>query len=108
MIHFLKDSVRNLKTNNLNVGQNSSLLKYEPLFHLHCKLKLKNRRKTLRLIQKRKEKTMKVNMKEWILQYAEQQKEQEKIRSSKSLSQEEKFDPKEKYLNLVAKFLDAK
>jgi hypothetical protein len=51
---------------------------------------------------------MKVNMKEWILQYAEQQKEQEKIRSSKSLSQEEKFDPKEKYLNLVAKFLDAK
>ena len=47
-MHFLKDSVKNLKSNKLKVGQNSSLLKYQPLFHLHCNLKSKNQ-KILRL-----------------------------------------------------------
>lgn len=32
-------------------------------------------------------------MKEWILRYAEQQDEEEKSGSSKSLDEEEKFDP---------------
>lgn len=32
-------------------------------------------------------------MKEWILQYAEQQNEEEKSENSKSLDEEEKFDP---------------
>lgn len=36
---------------------------------------------------------MEVNMKEWILRYAEQQNEEEKSENSKSLEEEEKFDP---------------
>lgn len=36
---------------------------------------------------------MEVNMKEWILRYAEQQNEEEKNENSKSLEEEEKFDP---------------
>lgn len=32
-------------------------------------------------------------MKEWILRYAEQQNEEEKNENSKSLEEEEKFDP---------------
>lgn len=32
-------------------------------------------------------------MKEWILQYAEQQNDEEKCEHSKSLEKEEKFDP---------------
>lgn len=36
---------------------------------------------------------MEVNMKEWILRYAEQQNEEEKSESSKNLDDEEKFDP---------------
>lgn len=48
-MHFLKDSVKNLKSNNLKVGQNSSLYKYRLLFHLLCRRKPKDRRKTLKL-----------------------------------------------------------
>lgn len=36
---------------------------------------------------------MEVNMKEWILRYADQQNEEEKRENSKSLEEEEKFDP---------------
>uniref|UniRef100_A0A8C9JRF6 ATP-dependent RNA helicase DHX29 n=1 Tax=Panthera tigris altaica TaxID=74533 RepID=A0A8C9JRF6_PANTA len=56
---------------------------------------------------KKEEKNLEVNMKEWILQYAEQQNEEEKSENSKSL-EEEKFDPNERYLHLAAKLLDAK
>lgn len=38
-------------------------------------------------------------MKEWILRYAEQQDEEEKSGSSKSLDDEEKFDPVSRTLN---------
>ncbi|XP_036164410.1 ATP-dependent RNA helicase DHX29 isoform X1 [Myotis myotis] len=57
---------------------------------------------------KKEEKNMEVNMKEWILRYAEQQNEEEKSENSKSLEEEEKFDPNERYLHLAAKLLDAK
>ncbi|KAM5264051.1 ATP-dependent RNA helicase DHX29 [Ctenodactylus gundi] len=57
---------------------------------------------------KKEENNIEVNMKEWILQYAEQQNEEEKNESSKSLEEEEKFDPNERYLHLAAKLLDAK
>ncbi|XP_076772317.1 ATP-dependent RNA helicase DHX29 isoform X2 [Arvicanthis niloticus] len=57
---------------------------------------------------KKEEKTMEVNMKEWILRYAEQQNEEEKSESSKSLEDEDKFDPNQRYLNLAARLLDAK
>ncbi|XP_043743221.1 ATP-dependent RNA helicase DHX29 isoform X2 [Cervus elaphus] len=55
---------------------------------------------------KKDEKNLEVNMKEWILRYAEQQNE-EKSGTSKSL-EEEKFDPNERYLHLAAKLQDAK
>uniref|UniRef100_A0A8C3VEU2 ATP-dependent RNA helicase DHX29 n=1 Tax=Catagonus wagneri TaxID=51154 RepID=A0A8C3VEU2_9CETA len=55
----------------------------------------------------KEEKKLEVNMKEWILRYAEQQNEEEKSETSKSL-EEEKFDPNERYLQLAAKLLDAK
>nr|XP_019598685.1 PREDICTED: ATP-dependent RNA helicase DHX29 [Rhinolophus sinicus] len=57
---------------------------------------------------KKEEKNMEVNMKEWILRYADQQNEEEKSENSKSLEEEEKFDPNERYLHLAAKLLDAK
>lgn len=57
---------------------------------------------------KKEEKNMEINMKEWILRYAEQQNEEEKNENSPSLDDEEKFDPNERYLNLSAKLLDAK
>ncbi|KAL2779699.1 ATP-dependent RNA helicase DHX29 isoform 2 [Daubentonia madagascariensis] len=57
---------------------------------------------------KKEEKNMEVNMKEWILRYAEQQNKDEKSENSKSLEEEEKFDPNERYLHLAAKLLDAK
>lgn len=47
-MRFLKDSARNLKSNNLKVGQNFSILKRKPLFHLHCNLKPGSRKKILR------------------------------------------------------------
>ncbi|XP_060256410.1 ATP-dependent RNA helicase DHX29 isoform X5 [Ovis aries] len=129
MMHFLKDSARNLKSNNLKVGQNFSILRRKPLFHLHCNLKPKSRKKILRswdravilvpapaisrpnivamvMAPKKDGKNLEVNMKEWILRYAEQQNE-EKSETSKSL-EEEKFDPNERYLHLAAKLLDAK
>ncbi|XP_066096955.1 ATP-dependent RNA helicase DHX29 [Saccopteryx bilineata] len=57
---------------------------------------------------KKEEKNTDVNMKEWILRYAEQENEEEKSENSKSLEEEEKFDPNERYLRLAAKLLDAK
>ncbi|XP_032192118.1 ATP-dependent RNA helicase DHX29 isoform X2 [Mustela erminea] len=57
---------------------------------------------------KKEEKNLEVNMKEWILRYAEQEDEEEKSEKSKSLEEEEKFDPNERYLHLAAKLLDAK
>ncbi|XP_004422873.1 PREDICTED: ATP-dependent RNA helicase DHX29 isoform X1 [Ceratotherium simum simum] len=57
---------------------------------------------------KKEEKNLEVNMKEWILRYAEQQNEEEKSENSKSLEEKEKFDPNERYLHLAAKLLDAK
>ncbi|XP_026639522.1 ATP-dependent RNA helicase DHX29 isoform X2 [Microtus ochrogaster] len=61
-----------------------------------------------KLQPKKEEKNMEINMKEWILRYAEQQNEEEKNESSPSLDDEEKFDPNQRYLNLSAKLLDAK
>lgn len=60
-----------------------------------------------RKIKPKEEKELEVNMKEWILRYAEQQNEEEKSETSKSL-EEEKFDPNERYLQLAAKLLDIK
>uniref|UniRef100_A0A452EHF4 ATP-dependent RNA helicase DHX29 n=1 Tax=Capra hircus TaxID=9925 RepID=A0A452EHF4_CAPHI len=59
-----------------------------------------------KIMPKKDGKNLEVNMKEWILRYAEQQNE-EKSETSKSL-EEEKFDPNERYLHLAAKLLDAK
>ena len=42
---------------------------------------------------KKEETSVEVNMKEWILRYAEQQDEEEKGEGSKGLEEEEKFDP---------------
>nr|XP_054507733.1 ATP-dependent RNA helicase DHX29 isoform X3 [Agelaius phoeniceus] len=53
----------------------------------------------------RKEKEL--TMKEWILQYAEQQSDEEKDESVKD-SDEEKFDPNERYIHLSAKLSEAK
>ncbi|XP_067424694.1 ATP-dependent RNA helicase DHX29 isoform X2 [Emydura macquarii macquarii] len=50
----------------------------------------------------------KMSMKEWILQYAEQQSDDEKSESVKNSEDEEKFDPNERYLHLAAKLLEAK
>ncbi|NWI20492.1 DHX29 helicase, partial [Crypturellus soui] len=52
-----------------------------------------------------KEKEMSV--KEWILRYAEQQTDEEKNESVKE-TEEEKFDPNERYLHLTAKLSEAK
>ncbi|XP_054254191.1 ATP-dependent RNA helicase DHX29-like isoform X3 [Indicator indicator] len=52
-----------------------------------------------------KEKEM--SMKEWILRYAEQQSDEEKNESVKE-TDEEKFDPNERYLHLGAKLSEAK
>ncbi|XP_050768732.1 ATP-dependent RNA helicase DHX29 isoform X2 [Gymnogyps californianus] len=48
-----------------------------------------------------------VNMKEWILRYAEQQSDEEKNESVKE-TDEEKFDPNERYVHLAAKLSEAK
>ncbi|KAM6328246.1 ATP-dependent RNA helicase DHX29 isoform 2-T2 [Alca torda] len=53
----------------------------------------------------RKEKE--VSMKEWILRYAEQQSDEEKNESVKE-TDEEKFDPNERYVHLAAKLSEAK
>ncbi|NXC86677.1 DHX29 helicase, partial [Cercotrichas coryphoeus] len=48
-----------------------------------------------------------LTMKEWILQYAEQQNDEEKDESVKE-ADEEKFDPNERYIHLSAKLSEAK
>ncbi|NXM81937.1 DHX29 helicase, partial [Oenanthe oenanthe] len=53
----------------------------------------------------RKEKEL--TMKEWILQYAKQQSDEEKDESVKE-ADEEKFDPNERYIHLSAKLSEAK
>ncbi|XP_066472294.1 ATP-dependent RNA helicase DHX29 [Tiliqua scincoides] len=53
------------------------------------------------------EKKKEISMKEWILQYAEQQSNEEKSESMKN-SDEEKFDPNERYLHLAGKLVEAK
>ncbi|XP_070332783.1 ATP-dependent RNA helicase DHX29 isoform X3 [Odocoileus virginianus] len=68
--------------------------------------KAKKQEEDPKIKPKKDEKNLEVNMKEWILRYAEQQNE-EKSETSKSL-EEEKFDPNERYLHLAAKLLDAK
>ncbi|XP_040833473.1 ATP-dependent RNA helicase DHX29 isoform X2 [Ochotona curzoniae] len=70
--------------------------------------KIKKQEEDTKVKPKKEEKNMEVNMKEWILRYAEQQKEEEKSENSTSLEEEEKFDPNERYLHLAAKLLDAK
>ncbi|XP_007195657.1 ATP-dependent RNA helicase DHX29 isoform X1 [Balaenoptera acutorostrata] len=69
--------------------------------------KTKKQEEDPKIKPKKEEKNLEVNMKEWILRYAEQQNEEEKSETSKSL-EEEKFDPNERYLHLAAKLLDAK
>ncbi|XP_065262096.1 ATP-dependent RNA helicase DHX29 isoform X3 [Emys orbicularis] len=49
-----------------------------------------------------------MSMKEWILQYAEQQSDDEKSESVKNAEDEEKFDPNERYVHLATKLLEAK
>uniref|UniRef100_A0A8D0GSB7 ATP-dependent RNA helicase DHX29 n=1 Tax=Sphenodon punctatus TaxID=8508 RepID=A0A8D0GSB7_SPHPU len=49
-----------------------------------------------------------LSMKEWILQYAEQQSDEEKNESLKNSEEEEKFDPNERYLHLAGKLLEMK
>nr|XP_028604259.1 ATP-dependent RNA helicase DHX29 isoform X1 [Podarcis muralis] len=48
-----------------------------------------------------------ISMKEWILQYADQQSDEENSESVKN-SEEEKFDPNERYLHLAGKLVEAK
>ncbi|GAB1298556.1 ATP-dependent RNA helicase DHX29 [Apodemus speciosus] len=57
---------------------------------------------------KKEGKPMEVNMKEWILRYAEQQNEEEQSEDSKGLEDEARFDPNQRYLNLAARLLEAK
>uniref|UniRef100_A0A2K6G138 ATP-dependent RNA helicase DHX29 n=1 Tax=Propithecus coquereli TaxID=379532 RepID=A0A2K6G138_PROCO len=71
-------------------------------------LKTKKQEEDPKIKPKKEEKNIEVNMKEWILRYAEQQNEEEKSENSKSLEEEEKFDPNERYLHLAAKLVDAK
>uniref|UniRef100_A0A8B9FYB8 ATP-dependent RNA helicase DHX29 n=1 Tax=Amazona collaria TaxID=241587 RepID=A0A8B9FYB8_9PSIT len=52
-------------------------------------------------------KAKEVSMKEWILQYAEQQSDEETNESVKE-TDEEKFDPNERYVHLAAKLSEAK
>ncbi|XP_004703673.1 ATP-dependent RNA helicase DHX29 [Echinops telfairi] len=70
--------------------------------------KAKKQEEDSKIKPKKEEKNMEVNMKEWILRYAEQENEEEKSENSKSLEEEEKFDPNERYLHFAAKLLDAK
>ncbi|XP_015278713.1 PREDICTED: ATP-dependent RNA helicase DHX29 isoform X2 [Gekko japonicus] len=49
-----------------------------------------------------------ISMKEWILQYAEQQSDEEKSESVNNSEDQEKFDPNERYLHLAAKLAEAK
>uniref|UniRef100_A0A8C0GUC2 RNA helicase n=1 Tax=Chelonoidis abingdonii TaxID=106734 RepID=A0A8C0GUC2_CHEAB len=49
-----------------------------------------------------------MSMKEWILQYAEQQSDDEKSESVKNAEDDEKFDPNERYVHLATKLLEAK
>uniref|UniRef100_A0A9L0TNV6 DExH-box helicase 29 n=1 Tax=Equus caballus TaxID=9796 RepID=A0A9L0TNV6_HORSE len=56
--------------------------------------KTKKQEEDPKIKPKKEEKNLEVNMKEWILRYAEQQNEEEKSENSKSLEEEEKFDPK--------------
>lgn len=70
--------------------------------------KTKRQEKDPKIKPKKEEKTMEVNMKEWILRYAEQQNEEEKSEGSKGSEDEDKFDPNQRYLNLAARLLDAK
>lgn len=48
---------------------------------------------------------MEINMKEWILRYAEQQNEEEKNESSPILDDEEKFDPVSRSLDPASSVL---
>uniref|UniRef100_A0A7M4FHZ3 ATP-dependent RNA helicase DHX29 n=2 Tax=Crocodylus porosus TaxID=8502 RepID=A0A7M4FHZ3_CROPO len=59
-------------------------------------------------IKKNTGKDKELSMKEWILQYAEQQSDDEKNESVNDLEDEEKFDPNERYLHLAAKLSEAK
>ncbi|KYO29116.1 ATP-dependent RNA helicase DHX29 isoform A [Alligator mississippiensis] len=59
-------------------------------------------------IKKNTGKDKELSMKEWILQYAEQQSDDEKNESVNDLEYEEKFDPNERYLHLAAKLSEAK
>nr|XP_033787141.1 ATP-dependent RNA helicase DHX29 [Geotrypetes seraphini] len=49
-----------------------------------------------------------VNMKEWILRYSEKESDEEEKQETTNTSDDEKFDPNERYLELTAKLLDAK
>ncbi|XP_036062792.1 ATP-dependent RNA helicase DHX29 isoform X2 [Onychomys torridus] len=71
-------------------------------------MKTRKQEEDAKIKPKKEEKNMEVNMKEWILRYAEQQDEEESSEGSKSLADEGKFDPNQRYLNLSAKLLDAK
>uniref|UniRef100_A0A8C5LKH5 ATP-dependent RNA helicase DHX29 n=1 Tax=Jaculus jaculus TaxID=51337 RepID=A0A8C5LKH5_JACJA len=70
----------------------------------------KKQEEDLNIKPKKEEKSVDLNMKEWILRYAEQQDEEETSETSKNqeVEEEEKFDPNERYLQLAAKFLNAK
>ncbi|KAM6223081.1 ATP-dependent RNA helicase DHX29 [Rhynchocyon petersi] len=71
-------------------------------------VQLKTKKQEDDIKPKKEEKNVGSNMKEWILRYAEQQNEEENTEHSRSLEEEEKFDPNERYLHLAAKLKDAK
>ncbi|KAH0627943.1 hypothetical protein JD844_008535 [Phrynosoma platyrhinos] len=66
-----------------------------------------SRRLTAKKLQANVTKQKDISMKEWILQYADQQSDEEKNESLKN-SEEEKFDPNERYLHLAGKLVEAK
>ncbi|XP_042660588.1 ATP-dependent RNA helicase DHX29 isoform X2 [Tyto alba] len=75
----------------------------EPPPRLGDKKKKKNGPETMEMnVGKQKE----VSMKEWILRYAEQQSDEEN--ESVEGTEEEKFDPNERYIHLAAKLSEAK
>ncbi|XP_027490850.1 ATP-dependent RNA helicase DHX29 isoform X4 [Corapipo altera] len=82
----------------------SPVSQHEPPPHLVDNKKKASGPETKKMnVRKEKE----VSMKEWILQYAEQQSDDEKNESLKETA-EEQFDPNERYIHLSAKLSEAK
>ncbi|XP_033625049.1 ATP-dependent RNA helicase DHX29-like [Asterias rubens] len=68
----------------------------------------KQRKKEKKPVQEESQKDPKVNVKNWILQYAEAYSEDEEEDKTPESIQQEEVDPTERYLALMAKLMDAK